>query len=781
MFRHYIKLAYRNLIKYKTQNLISILGISVGILIFSLCTYFIREYIFGIDREFPNYHKMIELTKENKNNDYKSKKIPLYILKQIESKNINGLDAIAYYRESYEANALFENNTINQSYKVTSISINHGFTNVFSIQTLSGNIENLFERPDYAIISRTFAHKIYGNENPIGKTFSYAHENKNNNTIQYYTIIGIVKDLPKLNSIISNRTSTPDIIHSIPTDLSTDIELRGVALLAPAFNIKKLNKSIEQIDIIKEKNEHYSFQSINAETFSFQSIIANTLTILICALVLLSALTNFINFIVTSFFSRTRILVLHKGLGAGFKEIFLMIFFEIALVLFCSWVLSLALSELIVPFLPKITGIKEGNLENILNISDLFIHQTEYILIIVFICAFICIGITIRANQADGISSLRKNKNKKRPKLRLRSLSLGFQFFISFIFFTAATAIVIYYYQINISSLPYLSKKEKNQILEIPLNNNELEGKETLILNRIKTLSGIQDILLLGQKSLLDRNFTTVTYINKRNELITGKCIFASSNFTSFFHLPLSQDLQKTEAKISATQSLINILKQDSLDISQVIFNGKNYEIGEILPDFDKDETKYSFCSIFPIQEIKCIYLKCHPKQLDKVKKEVETILKIHQKDIPEIHSLQERIEEKNFIIYGSRNIFLVLSIISLILTILGTYSMITVDAIRRQKEIAIRKINGASHKNILTLFGKLYIILLAISSSTAFSILWLTLYYLSQRMPLLLNLNHPLFWISNFMSIILIVFITIIFKIIKIAKINPAEVIKNE
>lgn len=39
MIRHYIKTAFRNLLKYKAQNIISIIGLSVGILCFSICLY----------------------------------------------------------------------------------------------------------------------------------------------------------------------------------------------------------------------------------------------------------------------------------------------------------------------------------------------------------------------------------------------------------------------------------------------------------------------------------------------------------------------------------------------------------------------------------------------------------------------------------------------------------------------------------------------------------------------------------------------------------------------
>ena len=42
MIRHYFKIAFRNLLKYKTQSIISIIGLAVGITCFALATLWIR-------------------------------------------------------------------------------------------------------------------------------------------------------------------------------------------------------------------------------------------------------------------------------------------------------------------------------------------------------------------------------------------------------------------------------------------------------------------------------------------------------------------------------------------------------------------------------------------------------------------------------------------------------------------------------------------------------------------------------------------------------------------
>ena len=60
MLQHYIKTAFRHLLKYKTQNLISILGLSVGILCFSICLYCSR-FIYSVDQCFINKERITNI------------------------------------------------------------------------------------------------------------------------------------------------------------------------------------------------------------------------------------------------------------------------------------------------------------------------------------------------------------------------------------------------------------------------------------------------------------------------------------------------------------------------------------------------------------------------------------------------------------------------------------------------------------------------------------------------------------------------------------------------
>ncbi len=68
MIRHYIKTAFRNLLKYKAQNIISIIGLSVGILCFSICLYCSR-YINSTDKCFTHWERIADINMHTSKGD----------------------------------------------------------------------------------------------------------------------------------------------------------------------------------------------------------------------------------------------------------------------------------------------------------------------------------------------------------------------------------------------------------------------------------------------------------------------------------------------------------------------------------------------------------------------------------------------------------------------------------------------------------------------------------------------------------------------------------------
>ena len=68
MLEHNITIAWRNIRKYLSQNIISVLGLSASLVCFSLCMHFSR-YIMGMDKHFPNYDRIAEVVYQRPNGE----------------------------------------------------------------------------------------------------------------------------------------------------------------------------------------------------------------------------------------------------------------------------------------------------------------------------------------------------------------------------------------------------------------------------------------------------------------------------------------------------------------------------------------------------------------------------------------------------------------------------------------------------------------------------------------------------------------------------------------
>ena len=146
----------------------------------------------------------------------------------------------------------------------------------------------------------------------------------------------------------------------------------------------------------------------------------------------------------------------------------------------------------------------------------------------------------------------------------------------------------------------------------------------------------------------------------------------------------------------------------------------------------------------------------------------------------PKISTLLKDIEYYQSLENNLKGIILFFSIVCLVITLLGVYSAITLDTERRQKEVAIRKVNGAGLKEIILLFTRLYLWMLSISFVIAAPIIYLILQLWKQMYLVFFN-DGILYWGGILLGVTIITALTVIFRILKIARINPATIIKSE
>lgn len=140
---------------------------------------------------------------------------------------------------------------------------------------------------------------------------------------------------------------------------------------------------------------------------------------------------------------------------------------------------------------------------------------------------------------------------------------------------------------------------------------------------------------------------------------------------------------------------------------------------------------------------------------------------------------LNESDEDLN-IIKTMRVAMSVLAVVSLLLVVLSIFSAISMDTVARLKEVSIRKINGATPRNIAWMFGKVYILLFAFTFLLVYPLLFLSMKTLLQSYTIdcIYRWEWPLLM---FISVGSLVVVTLGMKIWQVMRLNPAEVIKRE
>ena len=107
MFKHYLKMAIRQILKNKIQYLLSIIGIAVGLLCFSITSYYIRRF----NNQFiawANSDRMANIYAKSAQYGYEDPYIPGEVVQELMGNPITGIGQIAYsYGARFDANRLF--------------------------------------------------------------------------------------------------------------------------------------------------------------------------------------------------------------------------------------------------------------------------------------------------------------------------------------------------------------------------------------------------------------------------------------------------------------------------------------------------------------------------------------------------------------------------------------------------------------------------------------------------------------------------------------------------
>ncbi len=347
-----LRILIRSLIKKKSTSLIVITGFSVSIsIVLVLIAFLINE--FSVDKGYPNIDR---------------------IYRVFANENIASVreDFREYFLENYPE---IEDACRFNSYQTTvtsndipftgqMIATDSSFFNIFSSDFIIGHAGSSLSNPNDVVLTESFAKKVFGKEDPIGKTLIAEYK-------ESLVVSGIIEDFPDNSSIqgdfitnsktkiwyegwsdgqgntlyyfrlfclIKNNTNVPVLEDLLTKDISS-IEY-------------SMGYPIESIDLIPF-GESYFMQGIDRSLTRHANIKLIKLLLVITSVIILLAIFNYINLTTASFTDRYKEIAVKKTIGASKQKVFFQFISESVLICFISLLAALLLSSLWIPLFEK--------------------------------------------------------------------------------------------------------------------------------------------------------------------------------------------------------------------------------------------------------------------------------------------------------------------------------------------------------------------------------------------------------------------------------------------
>jgi Predicted permease. len=738
MLKHYFKIALRNIFKYKAYTIISAVCIALGLLIISS---WLLLFSYGTNT-FINWDNNVKL---NFLQDFNYK---------IDAKNLDGIKLhlgdigknmkVTSNKDINNDVAFVKDDNNPQLFIASYIRVNKEYFNNENVSFLYGARD--IQSPDEVIISKSFAEKIGLGKDIIGCSIIF---NYHSAQIEYYKIVNVIND-----SEISDKD---DIYLPISND---NQQLNLYLELKKGQTIEMLNQQLKNIKFESNGEVLYCYVSKQGpENYYFVYVLT-----LFFAGILLSALITLLKYSFQIFYSRQRELVLRKLFGSKIKGLFMLFFTEILSVVVFAYFLSLIIAEFIISLFPLINEDKLvlDLIVNGLSISKVLCANSILIFIVLIICAIITY---FQVNKVYKSSENKLNFSKVGHIKRL--ILIGLQ--LSFSIFLLGMSLVEIFPQIQKNNGLYspLKNSETERILNISSNSKSFLLNKEAIYTEIKNIPQIVENVCFG-------NMENV-YVSNEDGDINVSVLRGSVNYFKFFNIPLSGKSLEVEKPgyIYISEAFSKFLQAEKNN-GFVEINGKNYQIAGVYKSLYKDKNDASSAFLPYTNRINMqSYFKLSARaDIDEIKDKMIGVCNKYVGD--KIPLKVATLDELNADMGNYFELLMAfLTIVSLVIVVLSVYTSISMEARNRQKEMAVRKINGANKWNIAGLFVRSYFIVFVIS----FLAMYILLVYLYEA-----DIMRGWRYVVVLFSIISgLLILTTYWQVKKIMNVNPAEVLRKE
>ena len=803
MWKNYLKISLRSILKHKKISLINIFGLAAGI----ASSLIIFAYVSN-ELSYDKFHKNKDLiyrvtTHFNMGNNSITLAMSTPALGQTIKEEYPEVKNYVRIRKTEEFKLEINEQTFNEKNLYYADST---FFDVFTYKLAMGDPKTVLSAPYSILLSKEKAKKYFGDTNPVGQKIKIDDEDE-------FTVTGILDDIPFNTQIYCEYLisySTIDAKKKLAGTYNSGnfMEFQDdyvYILTEPNIDLEKISKKMNEL-VDENVPDHfkpiYDISLMPLHDIYFSEDLTGGLEpvgnkkyiwifLTISGILVLIAAINFMNLSTSRYMHRVKEVGMRKVFGASRKHLIYQFIGESMIITLIALFIGVVAAHLLNPALNNFIG-------KTLEIS--FFTDIKLFGFLLFITIFI--GFISGSYPAFFLSKFSPkdvfnlNGVKGNSGINLRRVLVILQFSI-------ATSLVIFTLFI-FAQLKFVKSTDlgfnKDNLVILPIFQEEVHTRYETLKSEMETLNNVsyvscassfsvsghlalQNIPLAegsDENLLIQRMEVDEDYINAMQlEMVEGR--FFSEEFPS--DISESVILNETAVKELNLENPVG----KSIPMGE---NEKRTVIG-VIKDFHSQSLKNKIYAtiVFPVPKmnenetnmISVIGLKIKENKTKEALKAIETKW---NKLFPEVDFEYEFLEDVYYDQYSSdikmSKLFLYFSGLIILISCLGIYGLASFSIEKRIKEIGIRKILGGSLQSISILLSKQFMIWVIISFIIAVPIV----YYFVEKWFRDFAYHVNISWIQFVIGMILIFIIslsTVLLQTLKAAKTNPAEVLRYE
>ncbi len=679
--------------------------------------------------------------------------------------------------------------------KATLVCADTCFFKVFDRSILVGDPVKVLSKWGSVMVSRSFAEKLGGVQEAIGKQVY----NEDMEGLKL-SIEGVFEDFPKNGSLDYDILLSMDTYGKQSTDnwLGND-RYKGYVKLMPSVDPNTLTDAIRKMQEAHQPLERIEAQGTSLKYFlkpfskmhtSDPEVKSQVILLsIVAALLILISLLNYILIVISSMVKRSKEVGVRKCYGAEGKHIYGMLTKEALLHI----LLSLALAFVII-----FAG--RSIVENLLGVpfQTLLVPQSMMAVIAVLVFVLV-ISIVVPAELYQRIPVYAALKNYTENSRNWKLGLLGVQVLINVFLVVMMLIIGRQYQKVSHADTGY----DYDNLYYISL----FDGDRQAITRAVRTLESLPEVSGVATAYNLPFNGSNgdnVYLPDDDRELFNIADQYECSD--GFYDLMGIEFLEgrapRDSSEIVVDEKFVKKMAEftdwsDGAVGKQVFITGhdrssdterryftisgvyKSYLIGNLTGVDPRPSALFygeigSMSSWMPHVLFK---LDASANGLSMTKKALEQALEGREINIV---SYEEEMRAAYSDSKKMRDTMAIGAVFSLLIALLGLIGFIRDESLRRSKEMAVRKINGATTRDILGTFAKdimkLSVVMAVIACVAAFFVAHKWLEQFAEKVSL-----NPLYFIGGAVLVLLVVLGVVVLNCLRIARANPVESLKNE